>query len=970
MKPNLVVGLLLSVLFIGVSFRLMPVAAQEPGGSRLTVLSSTAQEIVLALTVADFQVEPVEVGSQIYQRLVISGATQTEVSGKPQLPTRGALVGVPTTAEVSVEIVEASSELLDGFQLPPAAGVSAAGDTLLAGVVDTFILNDAVYSWAAFYPNTPVSIGQTALVRDQAVVPVHFYPVQYNPVSRQIKLYRRLVVRLTWTSPLNVAVEPRTASPAYEQLLQSALVNYDSLSRPPVASKPNSGVESDGVSPTSITPTLKIGVTADGIYQLTYTDLVSAGFDLSGVKPQTIKLSNRDLEIPIVVTGEADGVFDPTDTILFYGQAITDVFTTENVYWLTVGGSPGRRMSQRNGAPSGSAPVPAQFPATLHAEENHFYWQTIPNGAGQDHWFWEVRYTAPISKSYSITLSNISPVGATATVRFGLKGYTAVSAAPDHHTRIYLNGHQIDDQWWDGQINYEHWVDVPQSYLVNGSNIVQVEAVGDTGAEVDQLVTNWLELEYWDTYVAENDRLLFGPPEGGTFQFEVTGFSTNTITLFDITDPANTSLITNTVVISRGNRYTLQVEAAALPESRYLAFIPTQYHRPFRVELDQPSIWKSAVNGADYVIITHPDFYTSTLPLAEYRRATGLQVVTVKVDDLYDEFNGGIFNPQAIRDFLAYAYTNWTPAPTYVLLVGDANYDTKDNYHTGKKDFIPAPIIETDDLGETPSDNWFVTISGADILPDMLIGRLSANDAGQLAGIINKIIRYEQSPPDATWNTKVLLVADDEPVFESLSEELAGLLPAVFTKTKVYVNNYPPGDPTVDIGTGISSGNLLVNYAGHGNSLRWGSWSGGYIYETSDILALDNADMLPVVTVANCLNGFFSSPFETETLIPVAEAFQRPQNGGAVAVWAPTGLGYPSGYRALMTEFYRIMFQNRQYTLGTATTAAKVAIAGQNAVWDELVETYVFFGDPAMRLGISPDNDPGNAPTYLPIIIK
>lgn len=968
MKLKLVFGLLGPFLWVAAGWWLLPAAAQTPRGSRLTVLSSNAQEIVLELTVADFTVEAMELDGPGYQRLVIPGTVQTEVAGAPQLPTRGALLGIPTTAGVAVEILASDTETLDSFRLPPAPTPATAGDSRFDGGITAPLIQDpAIYNRAAFYPDSPVALGQPALLRDQPVVALHLYPVQYHPVSGQIKLHRRLVVRLTWPQTAGASAETRAASPAFETLLQTTLLNYDSVSRPP--SKKTFPL-TRAIAPAAISPTLKIGVTQNGLYQLTTTDLLSAGFDPGTVDPRTLRLSSQGQDIPLEVLGETDGVFDPTDTIRFYGRAITDAFTTENVYWLTAGDTPGLRMSRRDGSPTGSAPLPAHFPVTRHAEENHYYWQTMPNGAGQDHWFWEARYTAPVSKSYIITLANPSTAAATATVRMALHGTTAASATPDHHTRLYLNGHLIDEQWWDGQVSFTHRAEVPHSYLLAGSNTLQLEAVGDTGAAVDQWVTNWLEVDYWNATVAENDQLLFGAPEAGSFQFKVTGFTTNTVALFDVTNADTPAVITGATLLSAGESYTLQFEDITPPGGRYLALTPGQFQHPFRLELEQPSAWKTTTNGADYVIITHPDFYTSTLPLADHRRAAGLQVATVKVDDIYDEFNGGIFNPQAIRDFLSYTYNHWTPAPTYVLLVGDATYDTQDYTGTGKQNYIPAPIVETDDLGQTPSDNWYVTVSGTDILPDMFIGRLSANSAAQADAMVNRIIGYAQHPPAATWLNQALLVADDDPEFESLSEQLATLLPAVVTTTRVYASHYPPGDPTVDINTRINGGSLLVNYAGHGNSLRWGSWSDGRIYEWTDILALNNGEKLPLVTLANCLNGFFTSPYETDTLLPVAEAFQRASNGGAVAVWAPTGLGYPSGHRALMTEFYQSIFPGSDDTLGAATTAAKVAIAGQNPAWDELVDTYVFFGDPAMRLAGSPAGGPANTPIFLPLLLK
>ncbi|MBV7333619.1 Ig-like domain-containing protein [Chloroflexi bacterium TSY] len=340
--------------------------------------------------------------------------------------------------------------------------------------------------------------------------------------------------------------------------------------------------------------------------------------------------------------------------------------------------------------------------------------------------------------------------------------------------------------------------------------------------------------------------------------------------------------------------------------------------------------------------------------MADHRSASGLRAATVKVEDLYDEFNHGVFAPQAIRDFLAYAYHNWVaPTPTYVLLLGGTSYDYRGLLNLRKDNYVPTQVIETDLLGQTPSDNWFVTVSGDDILPDMLIGRLTAQNIGQAEDIVAKIIFYEQSPPDPTWNSNVLLVADDDELsFRSISEQLIEQLPFYYKPNRVYVGDYPPGDPTTDIINAINNGAVMVNYTGHGNVDNWAIWNGGRTFDRKNVTTLDNIGKLPVVTVANCLNGYFAGKSRS-----TAEEFLRLKDKGAVAVWAPTSLGYPAGHRLLINAFYADIFQNDQYTLGQSTTFAKLSVYAQSSFWGDLVETFVLFGDPATKIGI-PTNYP------------
>ena len=136
---------------------------------------------------------------------------------------------------------------------------------------------------------------------------------------------------------------------------------------------------------------------------------------------------------------------------------------------------------------------------------------------------------------------------------------------------------------------------------------------------------------------------------------------------------------------------------------------------------------------ADYLVISHPDFLAGLEPLVRAREGRGLRVKVVDVEDVYRRFSHGIFDPQAIQDFLAYAYANWqAPAPSVVVLVGDGSVDFLNNTGAGFNNHVPPMLVSLFNYGETPGDNNYVMVSGADLLPDMYIGRLPGQSAGDL----------------------------------------------------------------------------------------------------------------------------------------------------------------------------------------------------------------------------------------------
>ncbi len=952
------VWLIVACIVLNGSLTLVEAAAASPQ-SDINLLWSNEREIVLEFTLDGFDVEAIPYQGHVYHRLVVAGMAQSDVPGTLQVPTRGTLLGVPTLQGLSIQVLESDYQILTDDCLFPVPETGSLVANPERAVKTDQGCHQASDESPRSLPGSLVEASPTGYLRDQAVARLQFYPVQRDPATNTLRLYQRVLARVTWDpSPAPDVNRGRWVSPAYEATLSNALLNYQALDRPQMEQVPYEMPAADISAVKLVSDTLKIGVIEDGLYELTYDDLTSAGLDLDSALPQTIKIHHQGTELPIYVPGEEDGVFDPTDVVLFYGQAITSVYTTENIYWLTIGEEHGQRMSVRPVPPAG-AETPVHFPVLLHLEEDTYYWRTMPNGEGQDHYFWGDRLSPstndmPDHRVYSFTLNHISTDSSIlATVRVRLKGFTS----REHRTQIYLNGNQIDDQQWSGRDNYEHEIPVSHYYLTDGNNTLRVQTV-DTGAAADQLLVNWIEIEYWDTYIAEFDELYFAPPTTGTFQFEVDGFGQNDVQLFEVSYPSDVSMLTDSVVFPTGTGYKLEFQDTGSSNTRYLALTPNQYKSPARIELDSPSSWKSPQNRADYILITHEDFHSTALTLADHRRAEGLDVAVVQVQDIYDEFNFGVFNPGALRDFLSYAYHHWfPPAPTYVVLLGDACQDYRDTLDSGSINYVPTHVIESELDGQSPSDNWFVAVSGEDILPDMLIGRLSARSNSEAARIVNKIIHYDQSPPDESWNKNVLLVADDDAsVFELTSEQLADRLPYYYTVTKVYASAYPPSDPALDISAAINQGSILVNYTGHGGLQWWGQWNNNseFIFEASDITALTNTHRLPVVTAGNCRNGLFSLYRNWSS---VAELFQRLENRGAVAVWASSSVSYPASHQILLREFYEAIFQHDQYSLGASTTAAKINTLGYYDLWGEVVETFILFGDPATQLGI-PTNYP------------
>jgi uncharacterized repeat protein (TIGR01451 family) len=633
--------------------------------------------------------------------------------------------------------------------------------------------------------------------------------------------------------------------------------------------------------------------------------------------------------------------------------------------------------------PPPGASTPVTFENTELLERDVWYQSSLPTQEGADHWYWDVwsSGSALSTRIFAPTLSNIASGSHTCVLRSFFQGASFDNVVfPDHHLELYVNNWFVGHAYWDGREAYEGEHTFPQSYLKEGDNTIKVEAPGDTGAVYDAGYINWLEITYHDTYTAEDDQLRFNGDVTDSapisYTYAVGGFSSEDVEAFDITDPAHPQIISATV--ESGSTYTLTFRDTISETTAYLALTTARRLSPDSIELDEPSDLRGQGWGADYVVITHGDFYTDVVHLADYREAQGLRTAVVDVQEVYDEFSYGVFDPQAIHDFLAYTYQSWAPpAPSYVVLVGDGHYDFKDNLGLGQRNYVPPYLAMVDpSMGETAADNRYVMVSGDDILPDMHIGRLAVQSSGQASATVEKILAYEQSPmlggAPGDWNSKVLFVADDpEPFaggaghFWELSDGIANdSLPNPYAAERVYYDEdpatsypgYPGGrsdappyyrpasDARAAIVAAIHEGRLLVNYIGHGATHYWAHEQ---LFRVNEIANLNNDGRLPMMLPMTCLEG----AFHDVRVSCLGERIVRAVGEGAVASWSPTGLGRADGHDYLNRGFFSAVFEHDVREIGPATTEGKLFLyANSSGSYHDLVDTYVLFGDPALGL--------------------
>ena len=420
----------------------------------------------------------------------------------------------------------------------------------------------------------------------------------------------------------------------------------------------------------------------------------------------------------------------------------------------------------------------------------------------------------------------------------------------------------------------------------------------------------------------------------------VRGFRRPPTRLLDITNPAEPVALIPRIHGESGN-YTLEANVPSFVPGTHalLAVSDEQIAKPVSVIHNLPSSWHRAQPGGEVVVIYAPEFAGEIGPLVQLRRSQGRSVAAVNVDDLYDEFNFGERSPNAIRDFMKNATARWQRKPRYLLLFGGASVDPRNYLGFGFLDFVPTKIIVTSEL-KTASDDWFSDFENTGFA-QVSTGRLPVRTQDDARTVVAKLLQYDRNENLGDWTNQVLMVADrDDPTtsFTQEAQSVQALLPRSMKVTDVFATGLDPKTAGEEILAGINSGKLIVNYTGHGSVEVW---SGEDLLDDGAAASLTNGSLLPVFLIMNCLNGFFHDVY-TESL---AQSLLFSKNGGAVAVWASSGLTSPEPQLQMDQNVVKLLFTQPSLSLGDATRQAKSDITDSDAR-----RTYILFGDPLLRL--------------------
>ncbi len=558
----------------------------------------------------------------------------------------------------------------------------------------------------------------------------------------------------------------------------------------------------------------KIKVTEEGIFRISHSELLAAGFPVGTINPQELQLWRRGKQISLFVSGEEDGSFDSSDFIEFYGtkndgeldkylyfdttlhvQKSYSNYTDTSSYFLTTGNNPVRTKAL-DGANSNYNVFVSEFTQTASQVYTNRYqfgkyyytyegipYEPMPFGDSGEGWF-----GPEFAGIWSTTVTDVKDVNTTSVFDAHIEIALVSVANGSYRTQVFYKTSSqstytaLTDTLAIG--NYQSrkvTLSVDPSTISDISNdgVIQFE-VRNYGAR--GMVCAYINVTYPRLSTATNntDHYKFSSSSIDlSLNMNGAGITDSSI-IYEISN-LQTGARKITPQFTSGSPNNLKAKFLNIHGTEHL-FISDQILSASEIK---PVVIPTVDTSANFIIVTHDRLKSPAEEYKTYRESLeggSHKVQLFTVDELFNAFSYGDYSPVAIRRYCAYMLTNGTPE--YLFIIGKGFQNTKytsDNWVNAAYQFGSTGVAyrkrtnETQSVtrfGETVlledlvptggipgSDHWFSSkVLGNETTwrPGIATGRLSALSEAEVTNYLNKVKEYEQVPDTVDWKKKVL----------------------------------------------------------------------------------------------------------------------------------------------------------------------------------------------------------------------
>jgi hypothetical protein len=446
--------------------------------------------------------------------------------------------------------------------------------------------------------------------------------------------------------------------------------------------------------------------------------------------------------------------------------------------------------------------------------------------------------------------------------------------------------------------------------------------------------------------------------------------TTNTVSNISIVNaPANAKIydITNSdaprIITGSYNGTTLNVMVERKVNSELNLLVTTEIKAVAENKISTVTFTKFNPSESDYLIVTNEALYGAATNYANYRKSANggnYKTLTVKIKDLYNQYNYGEPSPVALRRFADYMIQNAPREKHNLLLIGSSTT-------ISAKLAVNREIVEeVPTIGFPGSDILLVeglTSTTPDV-PTIPVGRINATTPDQVENYLSKVIYYDDSKESYSWKKKILHLNGGKSAAEiaQFKNFLADLVPIVENgevggKVKAIVKQSTIEVEKANISSDVNDGVGMISYMGHGDPTVT-DFDMGYMSDAAN--SYQNFGKYPLMYfngcgVGNIFNGRNNPSPTSSDRLPQSSDWINSSNKGSIAVIANSYYSFQASSSRYLKELYNLIFGSTgstELSIGEIQRAAAMSIKSQtNSEYDIAnIHQSLLQGDPALVL--------------------
>lgn len=213
-------------IFTGASF------AGEHDGSKttFTLLHSSSDKITIEVKVGGFQLAEIQTPNGIQYKVLLDQGSSILQEGVPDIQKLTSSVIIPDN-----KTMQASSTILEFTALTNISIAPSKGNIMrnVDPATVPFTYSD-IYSSDNFFPYSTTTLAEPYIIRDYRGQTIIINPVQYNPVTKELRIAKTLIVELTpnnnpVVNPINRTQPLTVVNDQFDMMYQHLFLNYSAV---------------------------------------------------------------------------------------------------------------------------------------------------------------------------------------------------------------------------------------------------------------------------------------------------------------------------------------------------------------------------------------------------------------------------------------------------------------------------------------------------------------------------------------------------------------------------------------------------------------------------------------------------------------------------------------------------------------------------------------------------------------------